>query len=544
MRKLLRKLAGHLRRRAGHGLRRTWRRRDTLRRRGRRGLRRPARRRVNGCFGAQYPPQWPFEQPSLASLHASPKEVSAHWHWFPISFDKESATSDYYATQFLTLTGESGKHETYGGYLRERPVPRLACSEADWELLDAAWDVTLAKQIGIDGFFLNMWNSDSIWHRLTAIFDGATKVGGFGIVPNFDLSIMKGLDDQALSDFIVKVMSEVKDEPSLHRMPDGRVVIGTFYGHGRPPSFYQGIKDRLKSDLGIGVFVVPVFLGTGSAELFAEYASVSDLLAGWGTAIPEEPGDAQSVADKAKAAGKPWMHPVLAQDLRPHAQSFQEAQNSAALRTTWEGILASDQDWAQIVSWNDHAEHHSLRPSTGKQWGFYDLTAYYITWFKTGKRPPIVRDALYYFHRVHPSGAVPTHQSLVAECTANCPARDEIEVVALLTGPGTIEIEVGGKTAENPAPAGMSTFRVALAPGRPRFRLRRGDTVPIDFESAFEIRETVAVQDLLYRASGSLRAAMSASQDCEAVCEAADAPACLACPSEPMWRSASTFLSP
>ena len=49
-------------------------------------------------------------------------------------------------------------------------------------------------------------------------------------------------------------------------------------------------------------------------------------------------------------------------------------------------------DWVQLITWNDYGEHTEIAPSTGTQHAFYDLTAYYTAWFKTGAAPRIVRD--------------------------------------------------------------------------------------------------------------------------------------------------------
>ena len=68
---------------------------------------------------------------------------------------------------------------------------------------------------------------------------------------------------------------------------------------------------------------------------------------------------------------------------------------------TWQTAINNNAQWAIILTWNDHYEGHALRPNATAQYSFYDLTAYYISWFKTGVQPTIVRDVLYYSHRMH-----------------------------------------------------------------------------------------------------------------------------------------------
>jgi hypothetical protein len=234
--------------------------------------------------------------------------------------------------------------------------------------------------------------------------------------------------------------------------------------------------------------------------------------------------------------GKLAVAPILAQDFRPSSYAWWEAGNSGALRTHWENAIAAGADWAQIVTWNDHAEHHALRPSTGKQWAPYDLTAWYVTWFKTGLQPPIQRDALYYFHRIESTAAAPdlSQQSKPFELRAGT-ATNEVELLALLTAPGRLEIELAGELHAQDAPAGLTSFRIPLVPGRPAFRLLRNGQPVIELQSAFDIRSAITFQDLLYRSGGSLRGTMHSSQDCTALCEASQNDACLTCAAEPVW---------
>ena len=71
-------------------------------------------------------PQWPFDQPSPDELHKSSKKVFIHYFTpFPISIDNRDPDNDYYAKGFISPDGEKGKHKSYGGYFRQRPLPRL-----------------------------------------------------------------------------------------------------------------------------------------------------------------------------------------------------------------------------------------------------------------------------------------------------------------------------------------------------------------------------------------------------------------------------------
>ena len=50
-------------------------------------------------------------------------------------------------------------------------------------------------------------------------------------------------------------------------------------------------------------------------------------------------------------------------------------------------------------------------------------------------------------------------------------------MLAFLTSPATLEIELGGKTHSRQADKGVTSFKVPLAPGKPLFRIVRDGRV-------------------------------------------------------------------
>jgi hypothetical protein len=179
----------------------------------------------------------------------------------------------------------------------------------------------------------------------------------------------------------------------------------------------------------------------------------------------------------------------------------------------WEQAIRDRADWVQIVTWNDYSEATEIAPSTGIQHAFYDLAAYYIARFKTGKAPPVVRDVLYYFHRIAPVAARPdlARQAQPMQLRPGSePASDEVELLAFLKAPGVLEVEINNKRYRKVVgQAGMTSFRVPLQPGAPSFRLYRQSRKLIEVKSAFTIRDRITYQDLLYRAGGSSRPAVA-----------------------------------
>ena len=57
------------------------------------------------------------------------------------------------------------------------------------------------------------------------------------------------------------------------------------------------------------------------------------------------------------------MQAVSAQDERPYASTYDEADNTANLRMTWTAAI-NGADWVQIPTWNDYSEGTEISPST------------------------------------------------------------------------------------------------------------------------------------------------------------------------------------
>ena len=200
-----------------------------------------------------------------------------------------------------------------------------------------------------------------------------------------------------------------------------------------------------------------------------------------------------------------WMAPVSPQDFRPYSFEYWEAGNSENFRVMWENAIQGGADWVQLITWNDYSEHTAIAPSACTQSGFYELAAYYVVQFKTGQPPALTRDGLYYFYRRHSTAAQPARQSklIMPKTEPLDPPRDEIELLAMLTAPGELEIEINGRIERREAASGMTSFRVPLCEGWPIFRLRRAGQAVIVLPGALQISDRIDYQDFLYHAGRS-----------------------------------------
>ncbi|MGZ3422977.1 MAG: glycoside hydrolase family 71 protein [Polyangiales bacterium] len=453
-------------------------------------------------------PCWPFERPAIASLRASKRKVFAHYFSaFPLSLDDKPAASDYYAVNYLRPEGEGGKFAYCGGFLKERPLP-VEPGGAGYQERNYDLEVKRAVALGLDGFTYDILsNTGTHWDRLKMILDSAKRVDpGFRIVLMPDMtSTFKGADADAQTAFVA-AMKEVASHPSTYHLDDGRLVISPFATDARTAAWWAASLAELKS-AGIEVALVPLYVAPWEAATKALAATVP--LYGTSTWGPRTVSGAMGLSGAAKKAhdlGLVWMAPVAPQDSRPKDLIFTEASNSRAFRALWDAAIGGGADWVQMITWNDYSEDSEISASSQIHGAFYDLTAYYTTWFKTGAQPVIARDTLYWFHRTQSMSAKPdlTKQKNAYVAVNGAAAVDEIEVVGFLTGPGTLEITVAGHTQTKDVGAGIQSFVVPLEEGTPSFRLTRGGVEIVSAKSASPISNTIVYQDPLYHAGGSL----------------------------------------
>jgi hypothetical protein len=446
----------------------------------------------------------PFDPIAFGNIGTDKKLVFAHWHVFSISFDNRPASGDYYATELMSPEGLGGQYRDVGGNIRERPFPRPPRSGSDWLIQDLREDIKLAGAIGIDAFFYNIVSVDMKSPRfqgLKSILDAAAFTPStVKIAPNLDASILAGEPLEKIEDAI----QLVAQHPGIMRLQDGRMILGAFMPESWPIDRWRALLARLRNS-GTQVSFCPTYLNVGKVAL--AYVALADTISVWAGNYLDGLAGVRFSANYAWLARKNWCAPIWAQDFRPKIGVYGEARNSELFRESWRMAIGVNADFVQMLTWNDYTESSEIRPSTGIQYSFYDLAAYYIAWYKSGREPKIVRDVLYYFHRIESTDDQLSGLLQKSRFKLQWGGRsyNEIELLGFLTAPGQLEIEIDGHIYSSEAPAGMTSIRAPIAPGRPIFRLKRNNQTILSFESAFEIRERSDYQDLLYRGGSSTR---------------------------------------
>jgi Glycosyl hydrolase family 71 len=464
-----------------------------------------------------------FQPPARSAMLASNKLVFAHY--LPIltlSIDNRAPAVDYYTRHYLTPEGENGKHKAYGGFLRDRPIPRQPVASADWMLQDMQIEVRQAIAAGIDGFTLDLLqlpkdgqSNNAVWNNSQTLLQAAHLVDSkFKIMLMPDMGV---LADRSPDD-LAKYIAQLGTFQAAHRLPDGRLVVSPLAAERHPPGWWQDFVSLMETRYATPVAFTPTFIDIGNAPA---YASVTYGVSGWGARNPafNDPEAVGGISGRGRiqsthAQQKLWMQPVSVQDERPRAGVYDEAENTTNLRRTWEIAIRGGADWVQLVTWNDYSEGSQFAPSLRRGWNYLDISAYYLAWFKTGVRPPITQDTVYLTHRMQFVDAVTTYPQKVLMHNRNgTTPRDAVEALVFLTHPATVTVSTGQTSISCTAPAGVSTCVAPLATGTPRVVVRRAGVTVASLTSPFAVSATPYTQDLQYVASGSREGAMGPSRE-------------------------------
>jgi hypothetical protein len=336
---------------------------------------------------------------------------------------------------------------------------------------------------------------------------------------------------------------------------DGRFVLTTFAGDKLGVAGWKQIREDLASgahpstttfanalksvggapgNAPMQIFLVPAFFWGGetpdAAAVQSGESAWGDVLDGsfyWGIAGVPGAGDGLDVvrssdayARVTQAAQKLYMAPAAVQFWGANANRYYEYSGGRGMRAMWIGAIESRADWVEIITWNDFIEGTYISPiddpnkyvgannlvqsgiPPGTRGYFHshaaagDLMSYYIRWYKTGVRPVIQRDAIYWFYRTEPAAfdaGVPSVKNRFG------PVKDVIYCTANLTAPATLRVESGGRVSTLELAAGSDDVAVPFSVGAaPRFTLMRGGKVVIQAAGADSIEAAPRYNNFYY----------------------------------------------
>jgi hypothetical protein len=440
----------------------------------------------------------------------SPRKVFAHYMpSLPISIDNKDGSQDYYATEYLTPGGEDGKHAAYGGFLRDRPIPRAHSDRPDWKLMDLLTEISQAKSVGIDGFAVDVFSPRGESGAPDLLLQAAAEVKGFAVLITADVT--GPFSRMSPADFAADIAPYLS-EPGAFHLSDGRPVLGAFAAERLKPDWWRSALEILRHNLKRDVAFVPTFLAVDDNP--EKFADISYGFSDWGGRSPSAlattdlgRGSAVDVIRRAHQLGKLWMQPVAFQDVRPRDGIFQESDNGVTNRLAWQVADQPHAEWVQLVTWNDYAESTEMAPSVKHGWSILDMNAYDIMWFKSGRRPRVLRDAIFVSYRDQPVKARPVYHetTLMRVLPGSVDPRDTIEAVTFATAPSDVSITAGTQHYSCRVPAGRGICTFPLAIGSISAQMDRdGEPVAVA-RSNVDVTDSPQVQDLQYRVIGGLR---------------------------------------
>lgn len=476
-------------------------------------------------------PALPFDLPPSATLRTTGGKVFAHyWPPMPLSIDNKDAATDptaYYArynnpnpNSPAGGTAYPAGAAAYGGYLRDQPIalppgPTTVVNNVpQWRIDNAKEEVRRAIAGGLDGFALDLivfpGGSDTNQIATARALCTAAPL----VDPDFKILLMLDMngawasygyiDETGAATFI----NELADRAdSCAYTQNGKLVISTFKADAKAPAFYTSLFAKIQAQSGRQVTFIADFLNDTAANE-SSFASVCDGMGFWGDRDPTNTNRTNDArVDRIQALGKQVFYPVSIQDERPSQHIFDEALNTGQLRASWAIARNQGVELVQIPTWNDYTEGAMISPTKKRGWGFLDLNAYFLAWYKMGLPPAIVRDTVYVTHRTQLAAATPTspYQTVLMTQRSGSTLRDDVEAVAFLTAPAAVRITTGGVTNSFDGVAGMNVFETPVRVGTVRVSVVRDGVVATAVTSPNEVVAAPYVQDEQYVIASSRR---------------------------------------
>ena len=497
----------------------------------------PAKRYANKTFNAKDLVPW-----QLNDTTRSTKRVGIHWHALPPRNNRDGGPLETNDTELPALGNPNAEIRHRVGYKLTLRRPDRGLSIAEMRVRDMMAELDLMEHMGVDIVFVNGGydapNNPYGMRSLTAWLEAAERRGGrIQIAPCVDCTVPSGgptlgaaEGQTAAADLIAQLrgtdpdvfIAEDKSASPYWAEVDGDklLVLWKYYGNGDPidrgstPDFVDALRTDLEAEFG----ALHVLGTTGSSNsdvtgtvIDPAFSTSIDAVCDWGTRVYGADQHARAAELTGNGQGwVPWM--ALGFGFTNHddpgdvVARIYEHGNTRYMRNTFEAIRAGGIQNIQLVTWNDVMEGSAVAPTTAEQFAVYDLMTYYLNWFKSGKRPRIVRDGLYYFHRLH---EVDTADANVL-VRYNEAVVDDVECVAFLVRPGDVVVTIGGvEVARETLPAGMHSVIGAIAgnTGEVRCFIERGGAEEHGVTSEFTIGAWDATtRDCFYRAGSSLRA--------------------------------------
>ncbi|MBT4821363.1 MAG: hypothetical protein HON70_36980, partial [Lentisphaerae bacterium] len=187
------------------------------------------------------------------------------------------------------------------------------------------------------------------------------------------------------------------------------------------------------------------------------------------------------IAAAVKASGAEWSCPIGFYQKENIPYEVHAGKGVDRMVAGWERVRDTEATLLQFTTWNDYGENSNIAPAYNTRYTLYDLTGYFIAWWKTGAPPKPERDKLYIISRKYPPAVkvFPFEQGPYKE--------GAIEVVTILATPATVRLP--GRDAEFEAPAGFFRKQFPVTPGPVVAELLRDGKVVLNLANPEPVTE-------------------------------------------------------
>jgi hypothetical protein len=470
---------------------------------------------------------FPFVDHSSAKS-ASRKVFLNYFPWLLLSLDNKPLNADFWSSPGKIIPAVPASSDTPGAFfdtkpitLNQRPISPQPWDSPFWRERNLTIDIFRAQRIGADGFLLTLpqINQGPMWDAAVMLCGVASHVApGFRVIIQPGMASLAGGKVEPAA--LVEAIATLGGCPAAYHLADGRLVIAPWAAEKEPPEFWRTVISGLAAK-GIKTALLPVLL-SASEDSAGKLAPLSYEMSYWAWAdVNSTAGPAHHARELLSSYSNRWMAPVRPQDVRPKQSISGESENTTLFRQMWMAAIedpkAAD---VQVITWNDLSEGTEIEPASATQFLFYDLAAYYTSWYKTGHPPAIRSDAIYYCSRTQVLAAtaadapateryrgIPVAASVgPMKVLGQTPLSNNVEMVAFLTAPSRLEIVVGGRTFQKDAAGpGLALLTVPAVAGRPKFRIMRAGAGVAQVEAHYAIAPAGAVPNLFYYGGSSNR---------------------------------------
>jgi len=410
-------------------------------------------------------------------------------------------------------------------------------------------DVRAAMELGIDGFALNAFSGEQAKNYFPAFIRAADAIEA----KNFKFFLSADMSLGFTSQDIVEAIKLYGGNPHYLKI-DGKPLLSTYGGQSLGNQWWQDNVLLPLKDSGNPVTFVPHFDRNNPnwdtpndrnwRKVIESYSSIDGLF-NFGIAksppFPSNDGNIgnhwwslldgqESLARSLKLKGKLYIasYTPYYWAVCHSARQYTETQGGRGMDNAWDSIVTKQHPpIVEIVTWNDYSESTFIEPTripltktagipSLPHLGHYELLKYYISWYKSGHKPTITKDSIFFFHRTHPNnaiasdrasgcsmGAIPAHQKW-----GN--VQDRIYITTALTAPANLIVRIGASEHKRDLPAGLTTIEVPFEPGKPTYELWRAGTKELSFTG-----EQIVQKPEIYNFNVVSGYAVTAGQDSE-----------------------------